>query len=88
MSSPADFFSTHRSRLDEAVEATRTRGYYSAFPESPSPKVYGENAATDGAAAFEAWLGGDFPLATPGADGTVPLRTLDSATLEHGACHV
>jgi hypothetical protein len=32
----ADFFSAHRSRLDEAVEATRTRGYDSAFPDSPS----------------------------------------------------
>ena len=53
----ADFFSAHRSRLDEAVEATRTRGYYSAFPESPSPKVYGETAAADGMAAFEALLG-------------------------------
>ena len=67
----ADFFSAHRSRLDEAVEATRTRGYYSAFPESPSPKVYGETAAADGMAAFEALLGADFPVTTPGADGTV-----------------
>ena len=67
----ADFFSAHRSRLDEAVEATRTRGYYSAFPESPSPKVYGETAAADGMAAFEALLGAGFALTTPGADGTV-----------------
>ncbi len=67
----ADFFSTHRARLDEAVEASRTRAYYSAFPESPSPKVYGENAASEGAQAFEAWLGGDFPLDTPGAEGSV-----------------
>ncbi len=71
MSNAADFFDSHRSTLDAAVEATRTRGYYSAYPESPSPKVYGESAAADGAAAFEGWLGGDFPLSTPGAEGTV-----------------
>jgi phenylacetic acid degradation protein paaN len=67
----ADFFATHRSMLDNAVEATRTRGYFSAFPESPSPKVYGESAAGEGAAAFEALLGGDFPLSTPGSTGPV-----------------
>ncbi len=71
MSQAADFFVRHRTMLDEAVEATQTRGYYSAFPESPSPRVYGETAAADGAAAFEALLGKAFPLSTPGADGTV-----------------
>jgi len=66
-----DFFATHRALLDEAVEASRSRGYYSAFPESPSPKVYGETAAADGAAAFEGWLGKKFPLSTPGSETTV-----------------
>ncbi len=63
--------SRHRDRLDAAVAASASRGYYSAFDESPSPRVYGETAAADGKAAFEAWLGGDFPLSTPGVDGTV-----------------
>ncbi len=71
MSKAADLFATHRSILDTAVEASRTRGYYSAFPESPSPKVYGETAAADGVQAFEEWLDQDFPLSTPGAEGTV-----------------
>ena len=71
MTQAADFFATHRALLDEAVEATRSRGYYSAFPESPSPKVYGESAAADGAAAFEGWLGRKFPLSTPGSETTV-----------------
>ena len=35
--------------------------YYSAFDESPSPRVYGETAAADGKAAFEAWLGARLP---------------------------
>ncbi len=71
MSHAADFFARHRQVLDEAVAATRSREYYSAFPESPSPRVYGESAAADGKAAFGAWLGKDFPLTTPGAEGTV-----------------
>jgi phenylacetic acid degradation protein paaN len=61
----------HQQTLDDALTAIRSRGYFSAYPESPSPRVYGESAAADGQAAYEAWLGGDFPLETPGADGRV-----------------
>ena len=71
MSLADDFFANHRETLDAAVAATRSREYYSAFPESPSPRVYGESAAADGKAAFEAWLDQEFPLSTPGAEGTV-----------------
>ncbi len=60
-----------RTALDQALEAIRERTYFSAFPESPSPRVYGEDAARDGLAAFQAWQGSDFGLDTPGADGTV-----------------
>ncbi|MGH3315803.1 MAG: phenylacetic acid degradation protein PaaN [Nocardioidaceae bacterium] len=67
----SDLESRHRPVLDQALEAIRTRGYFSAFPESPSPKVYGESAAADGKAAFDALLGTSFPLETPGATGTV-----------------
>jgi phenylacetic acid degradation protein paaN len=62
-----ELFEQHRATLDAAVAATRTRGYHSAFPESPSPRVYGETASGDGSAAFRRWLGSDFPLRTPGA---------------------
>jgi len=71
MSFAAEAFVRHRETLEQAVEATRTRGYFSAYPESPSPRTYGETAAAEGLAAFEALLGNDFPLATPGAKGTV-----------------
>lgn len=71
MAVAADYFSRHRSTLEDAVEAIKTRGYHSAFPESPSPKVYGEAAAVEGAAAFESLLGKEFPVSTPGAEGTV-----------------
>jgi phenylacetic acid degradation protein paaN len=68
-------FQKHRNRLAAAVAACSTREYYSAFEESPSPRLYGESAAAEGKAAFEARLDRPFPLSTPGADGT--------ATTEH-----
>jgi phenylacetic acid degradation protein paaN len=71
MSEATKLYDRHRSTLDQALEAIRSRGYFSAYPESPSPKVYGESAAGDGKAAFEAWTGGKFPLRTPGATGFV-----------------
>jgi len=64
-------FDKHRDRLEKAVAACRSREYFSAFDESPSPRVYGESAAAEGKAAFEAWLGTDFPLDTPGDQGRV-----------------
>ena len=67
----SDLFDQHRARLDAAVAASASREYYSAFDESPSPRVYGENAAAEGKAAFEAWLGTEFPLETPGSKGLV-----------------
>jgi phenylacetic acid degradation protein paaN len=66
-----DLFTRHRERLGAAVAACTSRSFYAAFDESPSPRVYGESAAPDGKKAFEAWLGGDFPLETPGSEGTV-----------------
>jgi phenylacetic acid degradation protein paaN len=65
------YFDKHREKLDAAVAASASREYYSAYDESPSPRVYGESAADEGKAAFEAWRGQDFPLETPGSDGTV-----------------
>ncbi|MFC7495322.1 MULTISPECIES: phenylacetic acid degradation protein PaaN [unclassified Nocardioides] len=65
------YFDRHRPRLEAAAAAIASRGFYSAFDESPSPRVYGEEAAPAGRAAFDAWLGEDFPVATPGAEGRV-----------------
>jgi phenylacetic acid degradation protein paaN len=66
-----ELFDRHRDMLEKAVAATRSREYFSAFDESPSPRIYGEDAAPSGKAAFEAVLGSAFPLSTPGASGTV-----------------
>src|SRR3954468_1521278 len=71
MTDAGELFRAHQDTLDKAVVATRTREYYSAFNESPSPRVYGESAAAEGKAAFEAWRGTTFPLDVPGAEGTV-----------------
>jgi len=54
--------------LRQALSAIADRGYWSAFPESPSPRVYGETAAETGAAAFRAYLDADFPLDQPAED--------------------
>ena len=64
-------FERHKALLDQALQAIAERGYWSAFPESPSPKVYGEGAAEAGKAAFEALQNKPFPLTLPGAEGTV-----------------
>jgi len=55
-------FAKHAKTLDEALTAIAERSYWSAFPESPSPRIYGEHAAADGEAAYRAYLGADFPL--------------------------
>lgn len=59
-------FDTHHPLLDGALKALAARGYWSAFPEAPSPKVYGETAAADGQAAVMALVGKDYPLRQPG----------------------
>jgi phenylacetic acid degradation protein paaN len=64
------FFERHRALLEQALKAIAERGYWSAFPESPSPKVYGEGAAEAGKAAFDALLNKPFPLELPGTTGT------------------
>jgi phenylacetic acid degradation protein paaN len=54
----------HQATLEEAAAALAARSYYSRYPESPSPRVYGDGAAEAGAAAYEAMLGKAFaPLA-------------------------
>ncbi|MDG4768281.1 phenylacetic acid degradation protein PaaN [Solwaraspora sp. WMMD406] len=59
---PHPLYVTHADTLARALTAITERGYWSAYPESPSPRVYGEHAAAEGEAAFRAYLGQDFPL--------------------------
>ncbi len=62
-------FEKHRALLEGALDAIRTRGYWSAFPEQPSPKVYGETASEDGKAAALGHRGKHFELDQPGQHG-------------------
>ena len=59
------FFDKHRATLDRAVQAIGERSYWSPFPESPSPKNYGEGAAEAGKQAFDALLNRRFSLIQP-----------------------
>lgn len=46
----------HAGVLDEIRQALTSRSWYSRYPESPSPRVYGETAAAEGLAAYESHL--------------------------------
>jgi len=61
-----NFFEAHRAQLEQAVNACRTRSYWSAYPEIASGKIYGETAKADGEAAFKALLGKPFDLGESG----------------------
>jgi phenylacetic acid degradation protein paaN len=63
----SELFERHRDLLDGALAALRSRAYWSAFPEVPSGKIYGETARADGEAAFRARLGRPFDLDQPAA---------------------
>jgi phenylacetic acid degradation protein paaN len=54
----------HRDTLDKALDAVRTRAYWSPYPEHP--KAYAD--AAEGKAAFDALLGHRFELDQPGTD--------------------
>src|SRR5690554_5756466 len=55
----------------QSVEAITSRNYWTPHSESPSPRVYGEDANEQGKAAFEAYKGTDFPLDQDGSSGAV-----------------
>lgn len=64
-----ELIAQHRPTLDQALEAIRTRAYWSPHPEHP--KAYGENGSLDaaaGKAAFDALLGTRLDLGQPGTD--------------------
>ncbi|WP_372338909.1 phenylacetic acid degradation protein PaaN [Actinoplanes sp. RD1] len=71
VTTPAEFYERHRELLDRAIRATGARDFWSAFPESPSKSVYGEDAAPAGERAFRDLLGRPFPIEVPGATTSV-----------------
>ncbi len=59
----------HRAVLDGALAAIASRGFWSPYPEQPSPKNYGEGALEAGKQAVQALLGQRFELDQPGVSG-------------------
>jgi phenylacetic acid degradation protein paaN len=60
---------SHSETLQRATEVCRTRQHWSAFSESPSTKLHGEQAPVLGLRAFEQQLGRSFELEQPGESG-------------------
>ena len=56
------FFDRNRALLDGALQAMKTREFWTPFPEIPSGKIYGETAREDGEAAFSALIGKPFDI--------------------------
>ncbi|AEW95425.1 MULTISPECIES: phenylacetic acid degradation protein PaaN [Streptomycetaceae] len=71
--SAAQLTQRHRATLDQALQAIRTREYWSPHPENP--KAYGDSGTgqgpAEGKAAFDALCGTEFGLDQPGTDGRV-----------------
>jgi phenylacetic acid degradation protein paaN len=64
-------FGKHEKQLNDALAAIRRRTYWSAYPEVPSGKIYGETAKDEGLAAFEARRNKYFDLGQPGSTGRI-----------------
>lgn len=65
----SELFARHRETLDKAVDACNKRYSWTAYPESPSSKIWGNEKPAAGKARFEAMLGADYPLQQPGEIG-------------------
>ncbi|WP_019947884.1 phenylacetic acid degradation protein PaaN [Hymenobacter aerophilus] len=54
MTTTTDTTLKHQATLDAAVEALHGRTFFAAFPENPSPDIYGADADKEGRASFKA----------------------------------
>ena len=61
-------FERHHPTLQAATDAAVKRDYWSAYPEVPSGKIYGETAKDDGLASYKARLAQPFDLPGHPAD--------------------
>ena len=60
--SDSSLFMRHQETLKRAVQASKDRDYWTAYPEMPSPRIYGETAQKEGELAFKARLNKKFEL--------------------------
>ena len=62
----------HEAILKRAIQALHDRTFFAQYPEHPSPKIYGENADSEGQAWFKNQLGNKFnELSSEGASGWI-----------------
>lgn len=79
---------THAAALADASKALAERSYYSRYPDSPSPRVYGESAAPEGKVAYESHLGAQYvALEDEPTDGTWVGREVSPYGPELGATY-
>ena len=64
-----DLFARHRETLDKAIDACNKRYSWTAYPESPSSKIWGNEKPAAGKANFESMLASEYPLDQPGEIG-------------------
>ena len=64
-----DYYARHSATLAKAVDACHKRYSWTAYPESPSSKIHGQEKPREGKARFEAMLGRDYPLQQSGEIG-------------------
>jgi hypothetical protein len=57
-----NWFETQRETLDGGIAASEACGYWSAYPEAASGRIYGEDAKRDGMAAWKSRLGSNFTI--------------------------
>lgn len=79
-----DFYEKHKGTLDKALEAIRTRRYWSPYPESP--RAYGEDAPAEGEAAFQGRLGKPFAVDQP-SDGFIEVAETSPYGIELGVTY-
>ncbi|ELR73541.1 Phenylacetic acid degradation protein PaaN2, ring-opening aldehyde dehydrogenase [Fulvivirga imtechensis AK7] len=65
-------FEKHKNILNKAINALHERTFFAAYPEHPSPTIYGESADEDGRKKFQSSVGKKFDeLKQSGAAGWV-----------------
>lgn len=65
-------YKKHEGIINKAIQALHDRTFFAAYPEHPSPSIYGETADADGQKKFKEWLGKKFDeLKQPGAENWV-----------------
>lgn len=53
-------FEKHQKLIESAISALHNRTFFAAYPEQPTPAVYGETADADGQSKFKAQVGKKF----------------------------